>query len=233
MPGTVLLTFDDHGVSGWHRHAGILAAHDARVTFYLSHADLLTAQERAELEELAAAGHEIGAHGHRHLRATETVAQSSMREWLATEVEPCIATLTSYGHRVTSFAYPYGTRDENTDAALLELFGSIRGTSPRTADPDEARRVINDPPPPRVLGSRGVDVGRLGVPNPDDRPVLEALFAETAQRDGVLCLYAHNLVEETDDLAGTSNYLTPARLEEILSTGERYGLRFTTVSSQY
>jgi hypothetical protein len=224
MTGAMYLTFDDRTVMQWHAQADLFAQHGARVTFFVSHPDLLSADEAALLVDLAARGHAVGAHGLRHLDAPAYLEEHSEAEYLATEIDPCCDALSALGTPVRHFAYPYGRRTERTDEFLLKRFSWIRATSPRAAGPDEMRFRPEDPSCSRSLPARGIDVGHRGAHLPDQQDALDELMRAAADEGASLCLYAHGLLDDPAGLASGRLYVTPELLDHVLSLANALNL---------
>lgn len=125
-PG-VMLSFDDYSES-WVENLDLFAAHEARVTFYVSGEFLLDVDEtRLALQPLAAAGHAIGVHTVHHRRATEEVSADADR-WLRDEVLAARDVMEeSLGVEMNSFAYPYGDHNARTNTLLFDHFSFVRG----------------------------------------------------------------------------------------------------------
>lgn len=121
---TVSLTFDD-GTSDQTQAASILARHTMKGTFYIISGDVgapgfLT---RADLNNLTAAGNEIGAHTVTHPDLTTLPAGE-----VAQQVCNSRADLSSWGFAVRSFAYPYAAYNATAEAAVKNCgFNSGRG----------------------------------------------------------------------------------------------------------
>ena len=112
-PTVVSLTFDD-GNATQRTAVEIMDAYGMDGTFYVpsgfvGEPDYLTL---ADLDRMAAAGHEIGAHSVTHPDMAVISAPEAERE-------ACLgrATLASWGFQVTSFAYPFSSMNEAAKAA--------------------------------------------------------------------------------------------------------------------
>lgn len=128
QPG-VALSFDDAYVDSWLEGADLYDRYGARATFFVAYYDHLGADERAALHELAARGHAVEAHSVNHLRAPLFVEQHGLTRYLREEALPSIDWLRADGFDVTSFAYPYGARTSEIDAALLDRVPLVRSVS--------------------------------------------------------------------------------------------------------
>jgi peptidoglycan/xylan/chitin deacetylase (PgdA/CDA1 family) len=138
-PGPALaLSFDDTAVDAWHAMLPLLAQYGARVTFFVSQYPKWSATGRAELHELAAAGHAIEAHTINHLRGPDVVEAEGLAAYMADEVVPSIELLQAEGYPVGAFAYPFGARTSETDHAILAHVRALRSvvfTWPEVSSP--------------------------------------------------------------------------------------------------
>jgi hypothetical protein len=116
-PG-LALSFDDTFIEDWLAMRPLLQAFHARVTFFVCRYHTLTAAQRAGLQQLAADGHDIEPHTVHHLRAPEYVENRGLNAYLREEVDPSIAALRDDGYEVNAFAYPFGARTGEIDAAI-------------------------------------------------------------------------------------------------------------------
>jgi putative cell wall-binding protein/peptidoglycan/xylan/chitin deacetylase (PgdA/CDA1 family) len=115
-PTVVSITFDDSNANQM-TAANILNANSLDGTFYTTTGFIGQPgyQTRADLDALAAAGHEIAGHSVSHpdmatLSATEAKAQACQSR----------ATLTSWGYRVTSYAYPFASLNATAKQAVID-----------------------------------------------------------------------------------------------------------------
>jgi hypothetical protein len=127
--GALALSFDDANVDSWFAMRDLFAAHQARVTFFVSRFDQISAAGRLELHALADAGHDVEAHGLRHVKAPDYVREYGLDAYLNDEVVPALELLRQDGFSPTVFAYPYGQRNEEIDEAVLGLVARVRSVS--------------------------------------------------------------------------------------------------------
>lgn len=120
------LSIDDSDVDAWLSARDLFRQYDARVSFYVTRFDRLSADRRAALHDLAGDGHTIEAHGLRHLVAPDYVEEHGLAAYLRDEALPSIELLRADGFDSISFAYPYGNRTSELDAALLEHVQTVR-----------------------------------------------------------------------------------------------------------
>lgn len=124
-PG-VALSFDDTSVDAWVALRPLLAQYQAHVTFFVSRYRALDADQHAGLQLLATDGHAIEAHGVQHLRAPDYVDDHGLDAYLRDELDPSITALRDDGFEVTAFAYPFGVRTGQLDAAIGRRVPVIR-----------------------------------------------------------------------------------------------------------
>jgi hypothetical protein len=124
-PG-LAFAFDDDDVAGWLSVRDLLAAHHAKVTFFITRWYEMDGSAKAGIATLAADGHDIEPHTVHHLNATDYVGSNGMADYLADEVTPSMTDLTGAGYKLTSFAYPFGAHTGEIDQAVLGLPGIAR-----------------------------------------------------------------------------------------------------------
>jgi hypothetical protein len=127
-PG-IALSFDDTAVDAWVELRPLFAKYGAHVTFFVSQYWSLDEKARAGLHALAGDGHAIEAHTWRHLHAPDYVDLHGLNAYLHDEVDPSIKVLRDQGFAVDAFAYPFGARTSETDAAIAKRVSVIRSVS--------------------------------------------------------------------------------------------------------
>jgi hypothetical protein len=130
-PGAaVVLSLDDDHIDAWYAARPMFAAHGARVTFFVTRYYLFSAEGRAMLHQLAADGHDIEAHTKNHRRAPDYVEDRGLRAWMDEEALPSLTALEDDGFPPpVALAYPFGTRTDETDRAILEHVKVVRSLS--------------------------------------------------------------------------------------------------------
>ena len=125
----VSFSFDDFPLSAAENAAPILEEYDARGTYYfagglagkLENGRLIAQPEVAA--DLAARGHEIGAHTHSHYNVQKTPLDVMLKD-----IEHNIAEVKAIiGAPPVSFAYPYGVVALRSKLALAGRFVGLRG----------------------------------------------------------------------------------------------------------
>ncbi len=136
-PG-LALSFDDTFADGWARLRPTFDLYGAKVTFFVSHYARLGDRAHAELQELAADGHDVEPHTVMHLRAPDYVEDHGLDAYLHDEADPSIAVLRDDGFEVHAFAYPFGARTDELDRALgkrVPVIRSVAFTYPEVFSP--------------------------------------------------------------------------------------------------
>jgi len=201
------LCFDDFPKSAWERGGAILEEHSAKATYYAAGRfcgktiDGLAYYDRADLAELAAAGHEIGCHtfSHKHPNRISSAELKDdcarNRQFLAENLEQ-----TDF----PSFAYPYGEVSVRVKAVAARRYATARGiwSGVNTSPLDLA--LLKAMP----LESRSWSTAAM-----------ERLAAEAARTRGWLILFTHDVSDEPSAYG-----CTPWMLTRALEIAARHGL---------
>jgi peptidoglycan/xylan/chitin deacetylase (PgdA/CDA1 family) len=119
--------FDDNAIDAWFDVRELLAAHDAHVTFFVTRWSTRSDGERAELWQLAGAGHDVEPHSVEHLNAPDYVRDHGLAAYLADEFQPSIDGLEAAGYPPpTAYAYPFGRDTAELDKAILKIVPHVR-----------------------------------------------------------------------------------------------------------
>ncbi|MEO8703799.1 MAG: polysaccharide deacetylase family protein [Kofleriaceae bacterium] len=127
-PG-IALSFDDSGINNWTDARPLFLQFGARVTFFVTRYALFDDLSRTLVRQLADDGHAIEAHSVKHLRAPLYVEEHGLDAYLADEALPSIELLRADGYPVTAYAYPFGSRTDELDHALLEHVPILRSVT--------------------------------------------------------------------------------------------------------
>ncbi|MFC5345850.1 polysaccharide deacetylase family protein [Brevundimonas staleyi] len=214
--GTFSLSFDDIPVSAWTEAGPILKEHGVAATYYvaggLSDGQNLGLPQFStdHLQQLFAAGHEVGCHTFGHTSALSVSPEAYAADldrnavWVAERLD---------GHVMTTFAYPYGDVSVGAKAVVADRFRLARGVrdgvNARTADRANMQAI-------------GLESRRL--PGYD----LEALMAETAAKKGWLIAYGHDVMD-----APTPYGCTPADLDRVIRLAKAAGLDIQPVGAAW
>jgi peptidoglycan/xylan/chitin deacetylase (PgdA/CDA1 family) len=140
-PSTVVsLEFDD-GVADQYGTLPILTAHGMVATFYVNSGFVGDADHMTwpQLSDLFATGNEIGGHGLTHVNLKKLKAAD-----LKTQINADRLNLAEHGFQPVSFAYPFGSFNATTEAAL-KAYGYLSGRGVSGVDD---RKVFAETIPP-------------------------------------------------------------------------------------
>lgn len=124
--GGIALQYDDSSLDSWMASREYLLKHHARATLFVTRYHRLAEQARAQLRTLSDDGNDIEAHAVNHLRGPIVVEERGMDYYLDEEVQPSIDILRQDGYEIVSFAYPFGARTEEIDAAVSKRVQLVR-----------------------------------------------------------------------------------------------------------
>jgi peptidoglycan/xylan/chitin deacetylase (PgdA/CDA1 family) len=212
-PG-LLLTFDDRNMLHWAEQIPLFEKYDAHVTFFVDHFDELTTEQLEALQKLKNAGHAIGCHGLRHIKAVEYCEKYSIEKYISDEITPAIESMNKEGFFPTSFGYPNSNRNEITDRELLKYFSHLRCGFPVEGEIIKTEKYfvkVED------VHKKGMLYGVSFHPkSKTDELVAQAkeAIARIAENRELLVLYAHDIRNENEE--GPKNFITIDALEEIL-----------------
>jgi peptidoglycan/xylan/chitin deacetylase (PgdA/CDA1 family) len=115
----IAISFDDHFINDWYALRPLFQKYDAKVTFFVTCGDTLTADEITKLKQLQSDGHEIGFHGTVHGKSTETIAAVGPAKYAETELTPGLHYMKLAGFEPQSYAHPGGDHNDQVDSVLL------------------------------------------------------------------------------------------------------------------
>lgn len=214
--GVFSLSFDDIPATAWTEAGPILAAHGVRATYYVcgglaGGVNMDRDQFRVEhLQALHAAGHEVGCHTFGHTSALRMDGEAlrlsldANAAWVAERLD---------GHRMATFAWPFGDATVSAKRVVRERFALARGVRDGINAGREDRALIK---------SIGLEHRRL--PGYD----LEALMTGAAARRGWLTAYGHDVSDRPTDYG-----CTPADLDRVLSLATAAGLDILPVGEAW
>ena len=127
--GALAFSFDDRALTAWTSLRPLFDRYHAKVTFFVSEYDSFDDAEKQMVRDLAADGHDIEYHSTHHYAADAYATEHGIAAWLADDIQPALAAMRADGYDPTIFAYPFGARSADTDAAALEQFRAIRAIS--------------------------------------------------------------------------------------------------------
>lgn len=124
----IAIAIDDNAIDDWYALRPLLAQYNAHLTFFVCRWYLQGPQQLDELRQLAADGNELEPHTVNHLQPVDYVAAHGLDAWLADEVDPSIQIMRDAGYEPKFFAYPFGARTDEMDAAMLTRVQAVRAT---------------------------------------------------------------------------------------------------------
>jgi len=211
----VALSFDDHYVNEWYDANEALREYNWRATFYISRFYRLTEEEISKLHRLKDEGHEIAAHGFHHIRATDYIAENGVQAYLDYEINPMVEIMHANNFFPTTFAYPYGNRNQAIDTLLLDYFKILRGTTRANPNLDSLNAIFNYSD---VVWALGVDSQR---PDFSLEYLLSAMqFAKDNNK--ILVIFGHKTVPEHQDRNETDYKTLVAICEFVLKNNMRF-----------
>lgn len=128
IKGGVVLTFDDHYVDDWAKANSLLSKYNWKATFCLSGVGF-SEKDFRRLKKMEALGHEIAGHGLEHRDASVYVQSNGLKRYVEDEIEPQLTKLNQKFTSISSFAYPYGARNDQIDSTLFSYFKVLRATT--------------------------------------------------------------------------------------------------------
>jgi hypothetical protein len=134
----LLLSFDDKWPEAWIEGRDLFRQYGAHVTFFIAYYPTFSADDKQLIRDLASDGHDIEAHTITHARGPSYVEAHGLAAYMSDEVVPSIQLLRDDGYEVTTFAYPFGARTNETDRAILHQVGQIRSVSFTYSGVDES-----------------------------------------------------------------------------------------------
>jgi PGF-pre-PGF domain-containing protein len=216
--GGIALCWDDIGnIDPCNQNLKMFQNYSANCTMFINSVSESPQDTRGNLSALRSAGWEIAAHGQNHNDSIAYLNSHTSAEWLNQEIFPNIVELTGYGYPVYSFAYPYGSRNETTDALLAPYFRTIRSTAVGVVNVNESNAYYNWNDTQVLYGIEIDDQSGVSLES-----ILSGIDY-AMEHDCVLILYGHKITSNaTED---TSDYQTStSRLESILNhTSQKNG----------
>jgi peptidoglycan/xylan/chitin deacetylase (PgdA/CDA1 family) len=196
--GGIVLSFDDRHVPEWYEAHSRLSNYNWKATFCISSYYRLSVSEILKLQELADAGHEISGHGYGHMDAVRTIDSLGADEYLNKEIYPMIELMENDGFSVKTFAYPFGTRNEETDELLLNIFELVRGVGRGFSYTDAMRNCFFEGSP--VVYSLGIDEFTPYFNGLDYQKSILDILTYARDNRKILLVYVHKPVEDVTDI---------------------------------
>ncbi len=207
----ICLSFDDYPVDEWFKLRELFLKYDARVTFFVTRFDTLTAKQIEKLKILQNDGHEIGFHGAKHVLSEYYIKDHSLEEYIKNEIVAGVNSMNDSGFYPTSFAYPYSAKYWGTDKELLKYFYVIRSEVPyhKGDDITELDDIFYKYDGSRLLYAIAID--RKG--NLDSLSLQRAIHRIMSHKE-VLMLYGHE-PNSTFDVSFLTTILKTAKANNL------------------
>lgn len=218
----ICISFDDRFIREWHSLLPLFEKYNARVTFFITQFDSLSAEEISMLHEIKNKGHEIGSHGAIHVISENYIQEHSYQEYMDHEIEASIRSMSKAGFSPESFAYPYGASYWFTDYLLLKKFSVVRKVSAPRKTLTDLDEIYFDFSGRGKVSALSFDQGS-GLTR---EMVIDGLKRASENREAIL-LYGHSpAVNNNPD----RYFFDTTLLEFILAESQKQNLRFYTAS---
>lgn len=214
--GMFSLSFDDFPASAWTEAGPILAEHGVKATYYVcgglaDRVNMDRDQFRVpHLQALHAAGHEVGCHTFGHTSALRMDADAlrlsldANAAWVAERLD---------GHRMTTFAWPFGDATVGAKRTIRNRFALGRGVRDGINAGREDRALI-----------KSIGLESRCLPGYD----LHGLIAEAADRKAWLTAYGHDVSDRPTDYG-----CTPDDLDRVLRLARAAGLEVLPIGAAW
>lgn len=220
--GGIVITFDDKAVCDWYVADSILNRYHWKATFCISQIYECSINEIQKIRYLQNVGHEIAGHGLHHIDATKFVASNGIFDYLDYEIIPMMEIMNKYDLYISSFAYPYGSRNVEIDEALFDYFKILRGTTYGRKKPSQHNCYFSKS---RIVFGIGIDKHHEHF---SENYILK-LLSHAKNNKEILIVYCHKPTEIV-----TSKYqIEIATLELICKYIEDNDMIYYTLSDLY
>lgn len=215
----VILSFDDAYVDEWFDADQALKKYDWKATFCVCRIDSIGAPQLGKLHTMQKEGHEIAGHGYHHYNAVKFVASNGIDDYMKQEINPMNASMKRLAFKVTSFAYPYGERSKELDAAVAPAFKIVRGRAFCGVAPEKEGCYFRNT---KFVYAFDIDNNHIHF----SIPYLLQLLDDAREKHKILVLCSHKPVRELTD-----NYQTKiATLEFVCKYVKANNMKFYTLS---
>jgi len=219
--GGVVISLDDHFVNEWLKADSIFYKdYKWKVTFFVSAFGKIKPELQQKLLLLQNEGHEIGYHGTSHINALEYLKTHTLDQYLYddfTQLQP----MRDMGFKITSFAYPNGTRNAQTDSAILRKhFTMLRGVTNKDKATKDMGCFYNGSP---LIDGMGMEI-HYKYFSPE---YMTSLLKYAHDHNKVLCVYSHKPVLVADPNQHEVDYAT---LKLICDYVTKNNMKFMTMN---
>jgi hypothetical protein len=229
----ITLTFDDTFVDQWHDYFinGNVSS-EVKVTFFISHWHTLTPAQVQKLQDLEAAGHEIGGHSYDHqgVGGDYNFDPDRIDEYLNEQIIPSLANMQADGFDPVSYSYPSGERNTTYDEAIRPYFPYLRTTlADDSLELFQLDGIYHDED-----GVYGVLAGD-GIDNSYNNPIaeIEAALMRAKTNNEIVTLYAHRILADDSSQANHDYGIKVSKLNQVIAAALQMGLKFYTFAEAY
>lgn len=212
----IALTFDDHSVEEWYNSLPLFDSFKVKATFYVSNYPKLTEKDKWMLHQLQDHGHEIAYHSLTHPDFVKYLKKHPPAQLLSEEIDKGMALMNADGFYPKTFAYPYGSHNNQTDQLLLKRFKSLRALN---GSPDRSKSFTATSDN-TMLYSIGLDLS-----SGKSMDELLNLISLAQQNSNCLVLLGHHINQPA-----TKMQVPYERLKKIITTVHERKMKFYTVS---
>jgi Predicted xylanase/chitin deacetylase len=214
--GGIALTFDDYNVDNWYKYINVLDSLGVRATFYVSNYHTLTQKQKDKLHDIEKRGHEIAFHSSNHVNFVKYADTAGCDKLIRKEISNGLHLMNNDGFYPTTFAYPYGSHNDQLDKLLYKRFKSVRALN----GTQDLSRSLSPLKNNKLIFGLGIDESskrNLGK--------IEGLLYLAQQTDRCAILLVHNI--ERNDI---QMQLPLWKLKEIILTAKSLSLKFYTIA---
>ena len=216
----ICLSFDDNYFEQWVEILPLLDTYDVKATFFVTGVGKLNNQEKAWLEQIKEAGHEIGAHGENHLPMNSYIKENGLKMYWQKEIKEHLDEFHKLNIEPKVFAYPYGEKNFYIDFFILPYFKATRNVASNKGEIRDISSIYFRP------GSFRKHFYSLGIDNikaVTNRDLLDA-FQKAKDQNEVIFLHAHRIGD------GSGYEINVERLSNLLILAKKDKMSFYTYS---
>lgn len=189
----VVITFDDNTVNDWYAVSEVLSFYDWKATFFVSNFNTLFETEILKLKSLKREGHEIAGHGFQHVNSVNYITENGKATYLNVEIYPMLNLMRENGLPITSFSYPFGSRNSSVDSILFNEFKILRSTTYGNPKPKSAECYYEKE---RLVRGLGLD----GSYEHSSIPYFISLLAYAKKHNKIVVFYAHKPIPTLENI---------------------------------
>jgi len=213
----IFLSFDDRHIKEWFNALSLFEKYEAKITFYLTHIQLITEEEWEMVGDFKKAGHTIGFHGTNHLDARKFITTMGCQRFISNEILPGIEILRRKGFDdIKNYAYPYGRKDLETKKCLSKHFNTLRTIGFRFYSKDEIKKNLKQ--------IKSTNLARILIVKKDEN---FKIIAKLAATKSMLFVHMHRM--EGKEFRIGEKYLAIEIIERALVVGKKHNVKFLSM----